>query len=34
MKMGDDEKCADFYARLRIVVNGCFNLGDLFPHTR
>lgn len=34
MKMGDDEKFADFCARLRIVVNGCYNLGDLLPQDR
>ncbi|XP_040364450.1 uncharacterized protein LOC121049999 [Rosa chinensis] len=28
MKMGDDDKFVDFYARLSVVVNGCFNLRD------
>ncbi|XP_061993283.1 uncharacterized protein LOC133711109 [Rosa rugosa] len=34
MKMGDDDKFADFYARLSVVVNGCFNLGDPIPQHR
>ncbi|XP_061993470.1 uncharacterized protein LOC133711353 [Rosa rugosa] len=34
MKMGDDDKFADFYARLNVVVNGCFNLGDPIPQHR
>lgn len=32
--MGDDEKFVDFYARLRIIVNNCFNLGDPLPQHR
>ncbi|XP_024200413.1 uncharacterized protein LOC112203720 [Rosa chinensis] len=34
MKMGDDEKFDDFYYRLNIIVNGCFNLGDPIPQHR
>ncbi|XP_061999200.1 uncharacterized protein LOC133716513 [Rosa rugosa] len=34
MKMGEDDKFADFYARLSVVVNGCFNLGDPIPQHR
>ncbi|XP_062020942.1 uncharacterized protein LOC133737395 [Rosa rugosa] len=32
--MGDDDKFVDFYARLSVVVNGCFNLGDPMPQHR
>lgn len=34
IKMSEDEKFADFYARLGVIVNGCCNLGNPMPEDR
>lgn len=34
IKMSEDDKFADFYARLSVIVNGCCNLGNPMPEDR